>query len=122
MTDIFDNPAAFKPFFGDATAAAYTGKRREDGQTRPVSVPLDAYVQRGSRQGGARDSVAMGRGCTWDVSFPLDKWPEVSEPQIGDAVEFADPQNGWKTVRLKVASVSQDCGWWTLKARPEGGA
>ena len=122
MNNFFDNPAAFAPFFGDAIQVAYSGARREDGQMRRISAPIDAHVQRGSKNGVSGESVAMGSGRTWEVSFPFDRWPEASEPQVGDVVEFSDPQGEWKTVRLKVAAVSDDCGWWTLKARSERSA
>lgn len=121
MHNMFDNPAAFKPFFGDPIVATYKGMRREGGVSRRILMPMDVYVQRVAKKDGVQgDAVAMARSHSWTVSFPSDKWLDVTEPQISDSLEFIDPECDWKTVCVKVASVSQDCGWWTLKTRSAG--
>ena len=108
-----------KPF--DDLVATYSGKRRESGQVRQIKNPVQILALLTSTADEYSD-VAVSREETWSVCIAGPSWLELSDPQIGDTLEFIHPQKEYETVTLKVSAVTKHNGWWMLKARTRGGA
>lgn len=65
------------------------------------------------------DAAAPSYDQTWIVAIPAELWPDVTAPQVGDAVELSSER--LDAPALKVSSVVQSGGCWLLHARPRGG-
>jgi hypothetical protein len=113
------NFGASKPF--DDVVSTYSGKRREDGKVRQIKSPIQILALLTSTADEYSD-VAVSKEETWSVCIAESSWLELSEPQIGDTLEFIHPKKEYETVTLKVSSVSKHNGWWMLRARTRGGA
>lgn len=104
MPDLFDNPAAFAPFYTERIA--YRGRSPA---RRHIAATLDANVldcgYADPVEGG--DDSAIG---TVEVSFPESSWTFAESPQKGDCVECA-------MGAYCVQSVSRRFGEWTLRAK-----
>lgn len=109
---------ASKPF--DDVVSTYTGKRREGGKVRQLKAPVQILALLTSTAAEYSD-VAMSSEETWSVCIAESSWLEISDPQIGDSLEFIHPQKVYDLVTLKVSAVTKHNGWWMLKARPRGG-
>ncbi len=103
--------------------ATYSGKRRENGTPRQFKHPIDVLaLESASVPSDYGDAAAPTYVQSWIVCISADGWPEVSAPQVSDALEFADPHNSFAAVRLRVSDVKRHEGYWIITARPRGGA
>ena len=104
-------------------AAAYSGTRRESGTPRQFKHPLEILALETS--GDSPDygeAAAPSYAQSWIICVAADRWPEVSQPQVSDGIEFANPHNSFSFIRLRVSDVKRRDGYWILRARPRGGA
>lgn len=102
-------------------AAAFSGVRREGGVARRFAHAVSLFAIRDAEPPPTlSDAAALSSDQSWSVCIAAAAWPEISDPQTGDAIEFRDPSREWQTVRLKVASAVRHGPWWMLRARPRG--
>jgi hypothetical protein len=113
------NFGASKPF--DDLVSTYSGKRREDGKVRQIKNPIQILALLTSTADEYSD-VAISAEETWSVCIAESSWLELTEPQIGDTLEFIHPNKEYETVTLKVSAVTKHNGWWIIKARTRGGS
>ena len=101
-------------------AASYTGKRRENGATVNISIPLDILaIENAALPNPYADAAAPTISQTWTCCVGVGAWTETTPPQTGDAIGFTFVREGIsEDVRLLVSRVVRNHGWWVLTARP----
>ena len=104
------------------TPAIYIFTRRIDGVAHRQRQRIDLLAIRLAQPPALAEAAALGDEPSWLVCIATDAWTDLSEPMIGDTIEFTDPKRDWETVRLRVAKVSRHDGWWLLRTRSRGGA
>ena len=104
---LFDNPAAFAPFYDDVVAVEGT---RTDRVLKTGPLAACVFDQ------GLDDPLADGDVSSvrrrYSISIRVADWPDTAPPQIGDTVLLADG-NG----RLSVLSVARSLGDIVMEAR-----
>ena len=109
MPSIFDNPAAFAPFFGDDVMV-----RGATGERRHVAAAMKCCVfDRGFADAYADDSTASGVRMI-EVLFPVREWPYPEPPLPGDVCE-------WDGIEYAVTRTHSRMGDWVLEARQKTG-
>ena len=99
----------------DKTRVSYT---RRGGRPFPMSV---LALEDASVPSAYADAAGPIEGQTWTVCVVATEWMETSAPAAGDEIRIFSDRLG-EDIRLRVASVVADGGWWTLRARPRGAA
>lgn len=97
----------------DKTRVSYT---RRGGRPFPMSV---LALEDASVPSAYADAAGPIEGQTWTVCVVATEWMETSAPAAGDEIRIFSDRLG-EDIRLRVASVVADGGWWTLRARPRG--
>ena len=104
--------------------AVYSGTRREGGRVRAIELPADILaIQNPDEPTIYGDAAAPSYAQSWTCCIPAAAWTELSPPQVGDELRFTDERGGcYEELRLRVSSAVRNSEWWTLRARPRGGA
>lgn len=70
---------------------AYSGTRRENGATRPLSFPIErACIMDGGMDEPLLDSDTASKRRAYTVVFRRRDWPDVTPPQTGDYITLED--------------------------------
>lgn len=106
MHNLFDNPAAFAPFFDDeVTVRGGVSARRH------IVATLKCCINDCAFEDALDESDAESRIRKLEVSFPVASWPFPESPQIGDVVEI-DSDSAYAAV-----AVQKRLGDWVLTVR-----
>ena len=101
----------------DKTPATYKGTRRENARARSFAHPLDVLLLEGGTADGYADAIAPSYSTVYTVAIRREDWPEVSAPEVSDAIEVAPAGH---PLALKVSTVAAHGGWFILKCRTRG--
>lgn len=104
---LFDNPAAFAPFYDDTVAVEGTREGRVL-KTGPLAACV--FDQGLDDPIGEGDTASTRRRYTISIRFA--DWPDTFMPQNGDIVTLADGNGS-----LTVLSVARSLGDYVLEAR-----
>ena len=100
--------------------AAYSGTRREGRSSRQFRHPLNVLaLETPSVSFDYGEAAAPSYAQSWIVCIAADSWPEVSPPQVSDAIQMHG--TGCNPVSLRISDVKRHDGYWILHARPKGG-
>ena len=110
MHNLFDNPAAFAPFFDDEIFVE--GRRKADDGTRKVEGSFPACVVYNGFSEPLIEGDADSDVRTYSVSIRSGDWVDGTKPQVGDRVRLADG------TQLAVSRTDNLLGEiWSLTAR-----
>lgn len=111
MHNLFDNPAAFAPFFDDVIVVEGV-RPSADGAARKVEGSFSASVVYNGFSEPLMEGDADSDVRTYSVSIRSGDWVDGTKPQVGDRVRLADG------TRLAVSRTDNLLGEiWTLTAR-----
>ena len=110
MHNLFDNPAAFAPFFDDEIVVE--GRRKDDDGTRKVEGSFSACVVYNGFSEALMEGDADSDVRTYSISIRSGDWVDGSKPQVGDRVRLAD---GTQLAVSRTDNLLGDI--WSLTAR-----
>jgi len=108
-------------FFGvsdemQKTPVEYFGTRRKGATVRRISAGFPALVAEGEREPTFADAAAMCSDVIWHIVIRKHDWPEVTRPDVGDAIAFDDDKENVRRT-FNVANVKVHEGYYVLTVR-----
>ncbi len=119
MPSIFNNPAAFAPFFDSLVAVE--GKRTPRSGSARAAVfrsPIKACVIDLGMDDPLMDGSTGTNRRRWSVRVRIQDWPEVDPPQIGDRLHIPGEFDlGGVPVKAKVKAIVRHADDYIMEAR-----